>query len=330
MCETNVVFDADLKGRPPKAKVGIGLFGDLNPLPLVLCQQNGLHLVWFWRTSPFQGNQRPPTTVIVWSSQSYLLDWLHVVDLGVAAQRLGNMFYGLAFYQLPKSRRENTDFLVDKVMTFKGKNGSPPKHIKDYPEMRHPKPNIRYRVPLACQLCRHFGAKDALGKHQLAAMAGLMCCYDLLSLTYGAWCPDKDRGRRLESVWFAVFVELWRLREALWRFQRRPVQCIGKISLFFPPCWTGCWCQPACCGWKGLFFSPQLHHNHCQSQGWIFYDGQIQGGHAPEMVLLLKVLSQQKMSWWKKYGSGIAAFSFVVHVHGIFQPALASFSPGLN
>ena len=83
-------------------------------------------------------------------------------------------------------------------------------------------------------------------------------------------------------------------------------------------------------GWKRFFFSAQLHQGHCQSQGWIFYAGQIQGGHAPEIALLLQVLSQQKMSWWKKSGSGIAAFGFVVHVHGIFQLALASTSPGLN
>ena len=82
-------------------------------------------------------------------------------------------------------------------------------------------------------------------------------------------------------------------------------------------------------GWKGLSFSPQLHQGHCQSQGWIFDDGQIHGGHAPEMALLLHVLFQQKMSWWKNIGSGIATFSLVVHVHDIFQPALASFSPGL-
>lgn len=66
--------------------------------------------------------------MIVWSSQSYLLDWLHVVDLGVAAHMLGNMFYALDFYQLPKSRRENIDFLVDKVMTFKGKMDPPQAH----------------------------------------------------------------------------------------------------------------------------------------------------------------------------------------------------------
>lgn len=70
---------------------------------------------------------------------------------------------------------------------FQRKNGPPPSTFagrnfidmqefhwycwQDYPEMRYLKAaNIRCSVPLACQLCRQYGAKDALGKHQLAAM----------------------------------------------------------------------------------------------------------------------------------------------------------------
>ena len=175
--------------------------------PCHLCCGNKKDCNWFdfrkfspWKPEdesvgalPLKEIKHPLTKVIGWSSKSYLLDWLHVVDLGVAAHMLGNVFYDLAFYQLPRTRRENIDFLVDKVMTFKGKNGSPPstfaaknfidmqKPFKDYPEMRYLKAaNIRYLVPLASELCREYGAKDALGKHQLAAMVGLMACYDLL------------------------------------------------------------------------------------------------------------------------------------------------------
>ena len=56
---------------------------------------------------------------------------------------------------------------------FQRKKWTPSKHIcwQDYPEMRYLKAaNIRCSVPFACQLCRQYGAKDALGKHQLAAM----------------------------------------------------------------------------------------------------------------------------------------------------------------
>lgn len=68
--------------------------------------------------------------------------------------------------------------------------------------------NIRCSVPLACQLCRQYGA------------------------TCRAWCADKDHGRRYEGVSLAALVELCCLGTGLWRFPWQPVKSSAKFSLF--------------------------------------------------------------------------------------------------
>ena len=206
------------------------------------------------------------------------------------------------------------------------------KPFKDYPEMRYLKAaNIRYLVPLACQLCREYGAKDALGKNQLAAMVGLMACYDLLHTERKVLTKTMVEAMKLYGLQFLLnYCACAKLCEDS---PDNRYSVVPKFHYFFHlleqavdvnPHYLVLWWGRL--GWKGLFFSSQLHQGHCQSQGWIFYDGQVQGGHAPEMVMLLKIWWQQKMSWWKNVALALRAFSFVVWVHGIFQPALASFS----
>ena len=51
--------------------------------------------------------QHPVNTILGWTPWHFLIDWLHVVDLGTASHACGNIIFDIVYHKLRKMTRAN-------------------------------------------------------------------------------------------------------------------------------------------------------------------------------------------------------------------------------
>jgi hypothetical protein len=167
------------------------------------CYADKLGRNWFdfSRRSPWLSDppRDPPSAHAIngitgWTPHHFLLDWLHIVDLGVAAHACGNILYYLVFEllaDLPKTTA--LAMIFDKMQECPSPHGSEiqrlevkhftdiSKHLKKYPCLTYFKAaEVRNMVPRILHCIRHWADASPESAHRVAMMEGLSGMYDVI------------------------------------------------------------------------------------------------------------------------------------------------------
>lgn len=128
------------------------------------------------------------------SGWSYLLDWLHTVDLGIAPHAIGNVMYDVVYNKLGhESKSKACALLLGKMHEVPSTHGkrlerlsendftTHRRHLKQYPCLTHVKgAEVRNSIPGMLHVARHYNDGSDWSMHQVEMMQGLNDMYKVI------------------------------------------------------------------------------------------------------------------------------------------------------
>lgn len=140
---------------------------------------------------------------------SFLLDWMHTMDLGTTAHAIGNVLYDSIYRKLipaGRSRSQACAFVLAKMQEIPNDHGKSlerlsendftthKRHLKTYPCLTHCKgAEVRYIIPGVLHVARHFADGSEESNHQIQMMEVLNEMY-LTIYEAGIFLTDEQFG----------------------------------------------------------------------------------------------------------------------------------------
>ncbi len=141
----------------------------------------------------------------------FLLDWLHIMDLGISSHCCGNVIYDAVFRKMAGVPRERAVARVlNKIKEAESSHGkslerlhekdftNPRRHLRTYPCLTHVKgAEVRHIIPGVLLVARTYSDGSDESQHQILMMESLMDMYEII---YGAGIRlDVDEYTRLQA-----------------------------------------------------------------------------------------------------------------------------------
>jgi hypothetical protein len=158
----------------------------------------------------------PVNKIIGWTQYHFMLDWLHVVDLGIASHACGNILFQVVFHKLKKSTRAAATCRVAEFLaSHKVEQGSELDSLElknfsniksphqEYPQMHFLKAaQVRGLVHKVAMLFESFVSNSTEDKHMLRMIQSLDVAYETMHNAGVVFTADEYRQFKKASLDF--------------------------------------------------------------------------------------------------------------------------------